>query len=149
MPSKEIVFSVKLPIRSVWSFMSDRREVGCLFPGCKGVKIINELDSVWTVKFSLGPFSRTLDMRTHTTESLEFERIAWVADGENIKASGVVSLAKLSEEETEVTYHIEGHVTGHFHFLQDMVIAEQLGELARKFMKAVKERLEWTAESEA
>lgn len=149
MPSKEIVFTVRLPLRSVWSFMSDRREVGCLFPGCKGVRIINDLDSVWTVKFSLGPFSRTLDMRTHTTESREPERIAWVAEGENISASGVVSMAALSEEETEVTYRIEGHVTGHFHFLQDIVIAEQLGELTRKFMRAVKERLEWTAESEA
>jgi hypothetical protein len=33
--------------------------------------------------------------------------------------------------------------------LQDIIIAEQLGEVTRKFMKAVKERLDWTAESEA
>ena len=148
MPSKEIVFTVKLPIRSVWSFMADRREVGCLFPGCKGVRILNDLDSIWTVKFSLGPFSRTLEMRTHTTEQREFDRLSWVAEGENIRASGSVGLAMVSDDVTEVTYRIEGHVTGHFHFLQDIVIAEQLGELTRKFMKAVKERLEWTAESE-
>ncbi len=68
MPSKEVVFTIKLPIRSVWSFMTDRREVGCLFPGCKGVKIINDLDSVWTIRFSLGPFTRTVEMFAHTTE---------------------------------------------------------------------------------
>ncbi len=149
MPVKEIVFNVKLPIKAVWSFMSDRREVGCLFPGCKGVKIINDVDSVWTVKFSLGPFSRTLEMMTHTTEQKEFERLSWVASGENISASGSVGLAKVSDDETEVTYRIEGHVTGHFHMLQDVIIAEKLGEVARKFMKAVKERLDGTAESEA
>lgn len=147
MPSREIVFTVKLPLKSVWSFMSDRREVGCLFPGCKGVKIINDVDSVWTVKFSLGPFSRTLEMKTRTTEQKEFERLSWVAHGDGVSASGTVALARLSEDETEVSYRIEGHVEGHFHLLQDMVIAEQLGELTRRFMKAVKERLEWTAES--
>jgi len=148
MPSKEIVFTVDLPIRSVWAFMSDRREVGCLFPGCKGVEIINDLDSIWTVKFSIGPFSRTLQMKTHTTEMKKLERLSWTAHGENVTASGTVSLEKLTDDETEVTYQIEAHVDGKFHMLQDIVIAEQLGEVARKFMKAVKERLEWTAESE-
>ncbi len=148
MPSKEIVFTVHLPIRSVWSFMSDRKEVGCLFPGCKGVEILNDVDSIWTVRMSLGPFSRTLKMMTRTTELKELERLSWVAHGENISASGTVSLASLGSEETEVTYRIEGHVTGRFHMLQDIVIAEQLGELTRKFMKAVKERLEWNAENE-
>jgi uncharacterized membrane protein len=113
------------------------------------VKIINDLDSIWTVRFSLGPFSRTLEMKTHTTEAKEFERLSWEAHGEHILASGSVGLKKLSEDETEVTYRIEGHVTSHFHMLQDIIIAEQLGEVTRKFMKAVKERLDWTAESEA
>jgi hypothetical protein len=40
-------------------------------------------------------------------------------------------------------------VTGHFTFLQDMVVAEKLGEVTRGFMKAIKERLEWTAEKES
>ena len=86
MPSKEIIFTINLPIEYVWSFMTDRREVGCLFPGCMSVKIINDLDSVWTVKFSLGPFTRTLEMKTHTTEMREREHLAWVATGENMTA---------------------------------------------------------------
>jgi len=141
-PSKQVVFTVKLPIEYVWSFMTDRREVGCLFPGCKGVKIINDLDSVWTVRFSLGPFTRTLEMKTHTTEIKEMEKLSWVASGEHIKASGSVALSTSSKEETEITYRIEGHVTGHFSFLQDIVVAEQLGEVARGFVKNIKERLE-------
>ncbi len=146
MPSKEIVFTVKLPIEYVWSFMTDRREVGCLFPGCKGVKIINDLDSIWTVKFSVGPFSRTLEMKTHTTEIKDLERLSWVAQGDNVSASGAVGLRKLSDEVTEIFYRIEGHVTGHFSMLQDIVIAEKLNDVTRDFMKAVKQRLEWAEE---
>ncbi len=148
MPSKEVVFTIKLPIRSVWSFMTDRREVGCLFPGCKGVKIINDLDSVWTIRFSLGPFTRTVEMFAHTTELKEFERMSWTATHEHLKTSGIVTFRKISDDETEITYHLEGHVTGHFTFLQDIVVSEKLGEVTRAFMKAIKHRLEWTADSE-
>jgi hypothetical protein len=56
---------------------------------------------------------------------------------------------KISEGETEITYHLEGHVTGHFSFLQEMVVAEKLGEVTRGFMKAIKERLEYDAQREA
>ena len=134
---------VKLPIKAVWSFMSDRHEVGCLFPGCKGVKILNDLDSIWTVKVTFGPFSRTVQMRTHTTELIEFEKLAWEAEGDHLKTSGAVSLQKASDDETQVTYRIEGHVTGHLAAIQDIVVAEKLRELAKKFIHNIKEQLEW------
>ena len=134
---------VKLPIKAVWSFMSDRHEVGCLFPGCKGVKILNDLDSIWTVKVTFGPFSRTVQMRTHTTELIEFEKLAWEAEGDHLKTSGAVSLQSVSDDETQVTYRIEGHVTGHLAAIQDIVVAEKLRELAKKFIHNIKEQLEW------
>jgi uncharacterized membrane protein len=146
MPTKEVIFTIKLPIKSVWSFMTDRLEVGCLFPGCKGVKILNDRDSVWTIKMSLGPFSRMIEMHAHTTELVEQKRMAWTATHEHLLTSGVVTFRKVSEEETEITYHLEGHVTGHFSFLQEIVVAEKLGEVCRSFMKNIKARLEYKAE---
>lgn len=149
MPIREVIFTVKLPIKSVWSFMIDRKEVGCLFPGCKGVTILDDLDSLWTIKMSLGPFSRTIEMHAHTTEMIEQQRLAWTATHEHLITSGIVTFRKVSGEETEITYHLEGHVTGHFTFLQDIVVAEKLGEVTRGFMKAIKERLEYDARKEA
>ena len=149
MPTREVKFTVKLPIKSVWSFMIDRKEVGCLFPGCKGVTILDDLDSLWTIKMSLGPFSRTIEMHAHTTEMIEQQRLAWTATHEHLITSGIVTFRQVSEEETEITYHLEGHVTGHFTFLQDIVVAEKLGEVTRGFMKAIKERLEYDAGKEA
>jgi carbon monoxide dehydrogenase subunit G len=149
MPKREVTFTVMLPIESVWSFMIDRKEVGCLFPGCKGVEILNDLDSIWTIKMSLGPFSRKLVMHAHTTEMVHHKRIAWTATHEHLVTSGIVSFMKVSDDETEIAYHLEGHVTDHFSFLQDMVVAEKLGELTRGFMKSIKERLEYNAQNEA
>jgi uncharacterized membrane protein len=148
MPVKEVVFIVKLPLKSVWSFMTDRREVGCLFPGCKQVKILNDVESIWTLKMSLGPFSRIIEMQAHTTEMVEYERMAWTAAHEHLLTSGVVSFRKVADDETEVHYRLEGHVTGHFTFLQDIVVAEKLGEVTRMFMKNIKERLEFNAANE-
>ncbi len=149
MPTREVTFTVKLPIRSVWSFMVDRKEVGCLFPGCKGVVILNDLDSIWNIKMSLGPFTRMVEMHAHTTELIEQEKISWIATHEHLTTSGTTTLRKISEDETEITYHLEGHVNGHFSFLQDMVVADKLGEVTRGFMKAIKERLEYKAENES
>ncbi len=148
MPTKEVVFNVKLPIKIVWSFMTDRKEVGCLFPNCKGVKILNDLDSIWTIRMSLGPFSRTVEMRAHTTEMVEQKRMSWTATGDHLITSGFVTFRKISDDETEITYRLEGHVTGHFSFLQDMVVSEKLGEVTRMFMRNIKERLEGHADKE-
>jgi Icc-related predicted phosphoesterase len=95
---------------------------------------------------SLGPFSRLIEMHAHTTEFVEFTRMAWKATHEHLITSGDITFREVSEDETEITYHLEGHVTGHFTFLQDMVVAEKLGEVTRAFMKNIKERLEWTAD---
>ena len=142
MPKREVTFTVKLPIKSVWSFMIDRKEVGCLFPGCKGVEILNDLDSIWKLKMSLGPFTRTVIMNAHTTEMVHHERIAWSATSEHLITSGLVLFRKVSDNETEITYRLEGHVTDRFAFLQDIVVAEKLGELTRGFMRGIKEWFE-------
>lgn len=146
MPSQEFVFTVKLPINVVWSFMNDRAEVGRLFPGCKKVTILNDLDSIWTVEFSLGPFSRTIEMQGHTAELMENERIAWTATHEHLVTAGTITFRQISRGETEITYRLEARVIGHFAFLQDIIMAEKLGELSRIFMKNIKERLAREAE---
>ena len=143
MPRVESVFRVNLPVRAVWSFMSDRNEVGCLFPGCKGVKIIDELDALWTVQVTFGPFARIVELKTHTTLFKEFEQLSWIGSGGDIHMSGDVILHKIADDVTEVVYHLEGHVTGPFARLQDMVVAEKLREVKRKFIKNIKDELEW------
>jgi carbon monoxide dehydrogenase subunit G len=143
MPSTESIFRVRLPVRAVWSFMSDRNEVGCLFPGCKGVKILDDVDAIWTVRVTFGPFAKIVSLKTHTTVNREFEQLSWIGGGDHIHMSGDVLLRKIDEDVTEVTYRIEGHVTGPFAALQDIVVAEKLREVTKKFITNIKDELEW------
>lgn len=129
--------------------MNDRPEVGCLFPGCMGVDILNDLDSIWMVKMSLGPFSRTIEIHAHTTEIIENQKLAWTAAHEHLITSGSASFRKISDNETELTYRLEGHVTGRLGFLQEIIVAEKLGEVTRAFMKNIKERLEDGADNKS
>ncbi len=87
-------------------------------------------------------------MKAHTTELEEQKRMSWTATHEHLLTSGVVTFRKVSEDVTEITYHLEGHVTGHFTFLQDMVVSEKLGEVCRSFMKNIKARLEYNAKKD-
>ena len=143
MPRVESIFRVRLPLKGVWSFMSDRNEVGCLFPGCKGVKILDDLDAIWTVRVTFGPFARTVSLKTHTTVFKEFEQLSWIGSGDNIHMSGDVFVRRISDDVTEVEYHLEGHVTGPFAALQDIVVAEKLREVKKKFIKNITDELEW------
>ena len=146
MPKVVSIFRVQLPIRAVWSFMSDRKEVGCLFPGCQGVTIVNNLDSVWKVRVTFGPFSKTVTMQTHTTVYREMEQLSWVGTGDHITMSGDVILKKISDNVTEVTYDMEGHVSGPFSTLQEIVVHEKLKEVKRKFIKNIQSELGWVLE---
>ena len=96
---------------------------------------------------SLGPFSKTIEMKARTTAMVEHQHMAWTAAHEHLLTSGTVDFRKISGDETEVTYRLEGHVTDKISFFQNLIVAEKLREVTREFMKAVKERLEWTAEN--
>jgi len=148
-PSQEFVFVVELPIAAVWSFINNRTEVGCLFPGCNDVKILNELDSLWTVSFSVGPFSRTIQVKGHTTESVENERIAWIVMHDLFTVSGITILRKITEEETEITYQLQAKATGHFTFLQEIVVGQKMRESAFVFVENIKKRLNLMAETKS
>jgi carbon monoxide dehydrogenase subunit G len=140
------VFRVQLPIKAVWSFMSDRTEVGCLFPGCLGVTIIDDVDSVWKVRVTFGPFSKMIDMKTHTTVYKDLEQLSWVGVGDHIRMTGDVFVKKISDNVTEVTYDMEGHVSGPFSTLQEIVVHEKLREVKKNFIKNIKSELGWVLE---
>ena len=122
--------------------MNNRAEIGLLFPGCKHVTLLNDTDSLWTVSFSLGLFNRTIEIRGHTTELIDQERIAWTATHENLVTTGAITFRAISSDATEITYRLEGHIVGSFAFLQDIVLAGKFGELTRAYIRNIREHLE-------
>jgi uncharacterized membrane protein len=123
-------------------FMNDRLMVSKLFPGCREVKILNDLDSLWTIAFSLGPFSRTMVLKGHTTELIENKRIGWTVSHELVVVSGTVEFREISERETEIIYRIEGRIRGPLPILQDIIIGDRMRALGRTYVQNIKEYLD-------
>ncbi len=141
MQSEKFVFAVDLPIDAVWNFMNDRARVAILFPGCTNVEILNELDSLWTVNFAIGPFVRTLDLKGHTTALIKNELIAWTVQHDLFTVTGSTVLRKISEEKTEITYTLKAEMTGYLLFLQEIVAGQKIKETVRMFIENIKKGL--------
>jgi carbon monoxide dehydrogenase subunit G len=140
MASQDVVFFVPKPIDEVWPLLADRHSMGSLFPGFKAVKILNEEDSVWTVQFSFGPFSRIVDIHTHNTDLREREVIAWTSKAEGFSGGGRIGLRPAGEG-TEVSVRMEIHSFGPLPFFQNIVVAERLGAITREFVRNIRDRL--------
>jgi len=139
--SEKFVFTVDLPAEAVWSFMNDRSTVASLFPGCTKVEILNDLDSLWTVNFAVGPFNRTLELRGHTTALIKNELIAWTVQHDLFRVSGSTILRKVTAEKTEISYTLEAEMAGYFIFIQEIVAGQKVKETARIFVENIKKSL--------
>ena len=69
MPAGLKVFRVPVPIERAWQFLSSMEQVGGCVPGCEEVRIIDDTRSLWTVRATMGPFTRVLRMEATTVEA--------------------------------------------------------------------------------
>lgn len=142
MPVQEMVFTVRLNQEQAWEFMTDRQKTCRLFPGCRDLSILNELDSLWTVRLSFGPFSRTFTMRGQTTEMKPLERFSWTAGTDHITTAGTVSFRPVGKDETEIAYRMEVRMAGPFSLLHDGLVTETVKHMLETFVANVKKHLE-------
>lgn len=141
MQSEKFVFTVDLPVDAVWNFMNDRAKVAGLFPGCTNVEILNELDSLWTVNFAIGPFNRTLDLQGHTTALIKHELIAWTVQHASFTVAGSTVLRKITEKKTEVIYTLQAEMTGYLILFREIIAEQKIKETVRMFIENIKKGL--------
>lgn len=141
MQSEKFVFTVDLPVNEVWNFMNDRARIAGFFPGCTNVEILNELDSLWTVNFAIGPFVRTLDLKGHTTALITNELVAWTVQHDLFTVTGSTVLCKITEEKTEVIYTLQAEMTGYLILFQEIVAGQKIKETVRMFIENIKKGL--------
>jgi len=93
----EITYSTTMaaPRATVWEFVRDINNWAPLTRGYQAHEIVNERESVWTVKGDLGPISRITKFHVTITEWVEGERVAFTVNGLNepINGSGAIKIA--------------------------------------------------------
>lgn len=95
MPEVSYTTVVRAPRQDVWDFVKDMGNWAPLITGYQDHEVINELDSMWTLKGDVGVLSRKVRFRVHITEWTEPTRVAFTMTGETeqIRGEGIFELS--------------------------------------------------------
>jgi carbon monoxide dehydrogenase subunit G len=88
MPEVEYATTMSLPRSLVWEFVKDMNNWALFLTGYQKHEILDETDSVWTLKGDVGILSRIVKLQAHITEWVDQERVAFTLTGLNEKVDG-------------------------------------------------------------
>ena len=88
MPEVEYATTLPLSRALIWDFVKDMNNWAPFLAGYQKHEILDETDSVWTLKGDVGILSRMVNLRAHITEWVDNERVAFTLTGLNEKVDG-------------------------------------------------------------
>lgn len=88
MPEVEYTTTMALPRAHVWEFVKDMNNWAPMLTGYQAHEILDETDSLWTLKGDVGILSRTVKLRAHVTEWVDGEKVTFTLTGLNEKVDG-------------------------------------------------------------
>jgi carbon monoxide dehydrogenase subunit G len=95
---------------TVWEFVRDINNWAPLTRGYQAHEIVNDRESIWTVKGDVGPISRVTKFKVTITEWVDGERVAFTVNGLNepINGWGAITIA---DGDAPASTAIEGNAT--------------------------------------
>ncbi len=88
MPEVEYTTTMALSRDLVWDFVKDMNNWAPMLTGYQTHEILDETDSLWTLKGDVGILSRVVKLRAHVTEWIDRERVTFTLTGLNEKVDG-------------------------------------------------------------
>lgn len=146
-------FTVNAPQDEVWSFITSPEQVAECVPGCEGAEELSPGKYKATIKVKVGPIRTTFKADIETTEEQAPDFASYETKGEEgsgasrIKGDSTLSLKKLSETETEVTYSSDINIMGRLGKFGSGMMQKVADNIGNEFVNAVKARLEGTEEA--
>ena len=80
--------TIEVPRPTVWEFVRDMNNWAPFATGYQEHEVINDRESVWTVKGEVGPISRVTKFKVVITEWVEQEKVAFTLEGINEPITG-------------------------------------------------------------
>ena len=88
MPEVEYATTMSLSRPLIWDFVKDMNNWAPFLTGYQKHEILDETDSVWTLKGDVGILSRVVKLQAHITEWVDQEKVAFTLTGLNEKVDG-------------------------------------------------------------
>jgi carbon monoxide dehydrogenase subunit G len=92
MPEVAYTTAMRLPLGTVWTFVSDMNNWAPFLTGYQKHEVLDATDSLWTLKGEVGILSRRVELRAHVTEWVEPEKVSFTLTGVNEAIDGGGSL---------------------------------------------------------
>lgn len=113
MPDVDYTTTIEIARPDVWEFVKDMNNWAPFAEGYQSHEVVNDRESIWTVKGEIGPISRTTKFHVQITEWVEMERVAFELKGLNEPISGGGAI-RLSDTEDGGGTEIRGEATLQF-----------------------------------
>lgn len=97
MPEVEYSTIVRLPRAAIWDFVKDMSNWAPMLTGYQGHEILDETDSIWTLKGDVGVLSRTVQLKAHVTEWNGPDKVSFTLKGLNEIVEGGGTLLMTDE----------------------------------------------------
>jgi hypothetical protein len=88
MPEVAYTTELRLPLATVWAFVSDMNNWAPFLTGYQSHEVLDATDSLWTLKGEVGILSRRVELRAHVTEWLAPQRVTFTLTGVNEDVDG-------------------------------------------------------------
>jgi hypothetical protein len=88
MPEVEYRTTMSLPREHIWEFVKDMNNWAPFLTGYQAHEVLDDTDSVWTLKGDVGILSRVVRLKAHVTEWNGPERVSFTLTGLNEKVDG-------------------------------------------------------------
>jgi Polyketide cyclase / dehydrase and lipid transport len=88
MPEVEYVTTMNAPPAAVWDFVKDMNNWAPFLTGYQKHEIIDDTDSIWTLKGNVGILSRVVTLKAHVIEWNGPERVSFTLTGINEAVEG-------------------------------------------------------------
>lgn len=88
MPEVAYTAEMRLPLATVWAFVSDMNNWAPFLTGYQKHEVLDATDSLWTLKGEVGILSRRVELRAHVTEWVEPQKVSFTLTGVNEAVDG-------------------------------------------------------------
>jgi carbon monoxide dehydrogenase subunit G len=142
----EQAVTVEAPIGGVWDYVRDMERWAEIMPGYREFTIVDENDSLWTLKVGVGGLVRTVRVNVHVDEWAGPERVlfSFALQGDPVKGGGSYTATRLSPSQTAIALKVRVEGTGPMAPMWEAMGGPLLPRFALAFAEQLKGEIEKT-----
>ena len=144
MPDVKYTLEVQAPAEAVWTRISDMRFWCTLMPGYVSHEVVDERESLWSVKGDIGILNKTVTFRVTITEWNEPTKVGFTlkATNENVTGDGYFLAEPTGPDTTMVTGYLDLRPGGRLAPVANVFIKQLMPKVTLVFAKALAKKIE-------